>query len=235
MVAFSKSLQLSLSVLASTVIAIPTPSQLESRAVIDSDAVVGFAETVPSGTVGTVYEAYKPFLKVVNGCVPFPAVDASGNTGGGLSPTGSSNGGCSSSTGQVYVRGGQSGSNYAIMYSWYMPKDEPSTGIGHRHDWEGVIVWLSSATATTADNILAVCPSAHGGWDCSTDGYSLSGTSPLIKYESIWPYCWWKQPMIAWESLPTAAQTALENTDFGAANVPFIPAVFTDNLAKATF
>nr|AZU96947.1 necrosis- and ethylene-inducing protein 2 [Botrytis medusae] len=244
MVAFSKSLQLSLSVLASTVIAIPTPSQLESRAVIDSDAVVGFAETVPSGTVGTVYEAYKPFLKVVNGCVPFPAVDASGNTGGGLSPTGSSNGGCSSSTGQVYVRGAQSGSNYAIMYSWYMPKDEPSTGIGHRHDWEGVIVWLSSATATTADNILAVCPSAHGGWDCSTDGYSLSGTSPLIKYESVWPVdhsmgltstVGGQQPMIAWESLPTAAQTALENTDFGDANVPFIPAVFTNNLAKATF
>ncbi|TGO18322.1 hypothetical protein BPAE_0386g00070 [Botrytis paeoniae] len=244
MVAFSKSLQLSLSVLASTVVAIPTPSQLESRAVISSDAVVGFPETVPSGTVGTVYETYQPYLDVVNGCVPFPAVDASGNTGGGLAPTGSSNGGCSSSTGQVYVRGAQSGSYYGIMYSWYMPKDEPSTGIGHRHDWEGVIVWLSSSTATTADNIVAVCPSAHGGWDCSTDGYSLSGTSPLIKYESIWPIdhsmgltstVGGQQPMIAWESLPTAAQTALETTDFGSANVPFIPSVFANNLAAATF
>jgi hypothetical protein len=44
-----------------------------------------------------------------------------------------------------------------------MPKDEPSDGLGHRHDWEGVIVWLSSSTATTAANIVAVCPSAHGG------------------------------------------------------------------------
>ncbi|TGO57779.1 hypothetical protein BOTNAR_0194g00010 [Botryotinia narcissicola] len=244
MVAFSRSLQLSLSVLASTVIAIPTPSQLESRAVIDSDAVVGFPETVPSGTVGTVYETYQPYLKIVNGCVPFPAVDASGNTGGGLAPTGSSNGMCSSSIGQVYVRGAQSGSYYGIMYSWYMPKDEPSTGIGHRHDWEGVIVWLSSSTATTASNIVAVCPSAHGGWDCSTDGYSLSGTSPLIKYESIWPIdhsmgltssVGGQQPMIAWESLPAAAQTALETTDFGAANVPFIPSAFANNLAAATF
>ncbi|THV44542.1 hypothetical protein BGAL_0621g00040 [Botrytis galanthina] len=244
MVAFSRSLQLSLSVLASTVVAIPTPSQLESRAVIDSDAVVGFPETVPSGTVGTVYETYQPYLKIVNGCVPFPAVDASGNTGGGLAPTGSSNGECSSSTGQVYVRGAQSGSYYGIMYSWYMPKDEPSTGIGHRHDWEGVIVWLSSSTATTASNIVAVCPSAHGGWDCSTDDYSLSGTSPLIKYESIWPIdhsmgltstVGGQQPMIAWESLPAAAQTALETTDFGAANVPFIPSAFANNLAAATF
>jgi hypothetical protein len=56
-------------------------SPVERRAVISHDAVVGFAETVPSGTVGNVYEAYQPYLKVVNGCVPFPAVDASGNTG----------------------------------------------------------------------------------------------------------------------------------------------------------
>lgn len=80
MVAFSKCFQLSLSLLASSVVASPTPVQLESRAAIDSDAVVGFPETVPSGTVGTVYEAYQPYLYVVNGCVPFPAVDASGNT-----------------------------------------------------------------------------------------------------------------------------------------------------------
>ncbi|ESZ93425.1 putative necrosis and ethylene inducing peptide 2 precursor [Sclerotinia borealis F-4128] len=244
MVAFSKSFQLSLSLLASTVIASPTPSQLESRAVINSDAVVGFAETVPSGTVGVAYKAYKPHLYVINGCVPFPAVDASGNTGGGLATTGSSNGDCSSSTGQIYVRGAQSGSYYGIMYSWYMPKDEPSAGLGHRHDWEGTIVWLSSSTSTTAANIVAVCPSAHGGWDCSTDGYSLTGTSPLIKYESIWPInhscgltstVGGQQPMIAWESLTTAAQTALETTSFGDGNVPFIPASFANNLAKATF
>lgn len=54
---------------------------LERRAVIAHDAVVGFPETVPSGTAGTLYLKYKPFLKVFNGCVPFPAVDAAGNTG----------------------------------------------------------------------------------------------------------------------------------------------------------
>lgn len=122
----------------------------------------------------------------------------------GLSPTGSPNGGCSSSTGQIYVRGATVGSYYGLMYangqllprspfahmnrySWYMPKDSPSDGLGHRHEWEGVIIWLSSATATTAANVVAVCPSAHGGWECSTTDYTLSGTSPLVKYESIWP------------------------------------------------
>ena len=125
-----------------------------------------------------------------------------------------------------------------------MPKDEPSDGIGHRHDWEGVIVWLSSSTATSSSNILAVCPSAHGGWDCSTSTYTLSGTSPLIDYYSIWPVdhqcgltstVGGTQPLIAWESLSEVAQTALSDTDFGSAIVPFIDANFGNNLAVATF
>ncbi|KAF7596123.1 hypothetical protein BBP40_003385 [Aspergillus hancockii] len=214
------------------------------RASIDHDAVVGFSQTVPSGTTGEVYLAYQPYLKVVNGCVPFPAVDAAGNTNAGLAPSGSSNGDCSSSTGQIYVRGATSGDYYAVMYAWYFPKDEPSTGLGHRHDWEGTIVWLKDSTSTSAENVVAVCPSAHGGWDCSTDGYTLSGTKPLIQYYSVWPVdhqcgltstVGGTQPLIAWESLPSAASTALENTDFGSANVPFKDANFASNLAKAAF
>lgn len=54
---------------------------LEPRAVINHDAVVGFAQAVPSGSLGTALLKFKPWLYVVNGCVPFPAVDAAGNTG----------------------------------------------------------------------------------------------------------------------------------------------------------
>lgn len=64
-------------VVATAVVASP----VEKRAVIAHDAVVSFPETVPSGTLGSVYLAYQPLLKVNNGCVPFPAVDSSGNTG----------------------------------------------------------------------------------------------------------------------------------------------------------
>ncbi|KOC14198.1 NPP1 domain protein [Aspergillus flavus AF70] len=231
-------------ILATTLLGTHSRAAVLPRASIDHDAVVGFDQTVPSGTTGEVYLAYQPDLYVVNGCVPFPAVDAEGNTNAGLEPTGDSSGSCSSSTGQIYVRGGTSGDYYALMYSWYFPKDEPSTGLGHRHDWEGVIVWLSDSTSTSADNIVAVCPSAHGGWDCSTDGYTLDGTTPLIQYYSVWPVnhqcgltttVGGTQPLIAWESLPTAASTALEDTDFGDANVPFKDANFSSNLEKATF
>ncbi|KAK2735430.1 C6 zinc finger domain-containing protein [Colletotrichum kahawae] len=232
---------------------------IQARAVIDHDAVVGFPETVPSGTVGALYLKYKPYLKVVNGCVPFPAVDAAGNTGyalslsfhishrtltshsGGLATSGSSNGGCSSSTGQVYARGGSYNGAYAIMYSYYMPKDSPSSGLGHRHDWENTVVWLSAASDSAS--VLGVAVSAHGEYDTKTSGISWTDTThPRVGYQSIWPVNHQmiftsdqggQQPLIAWESLTDAARTALENTDFGSANVPMKEANFNNNLGKA--
>lgn len=126
----------------------------------------------------------------------------------------------------------------------YFPKDEPISGAGHRHDWEGAIVWLNSATSTSAENVVAVCPSQHGDWVCTTDGFTLTGTSPLIEYESIFPLdhamyttttVGGTQPLIAWESLTSAAQSALQTTDFGSAIVPFKDSTFSGNLAAATF
>ncbi|OJJ45129.1 hypothetical protein ASPZODRAFT_100336 [Penicilliopsis zonata CBS 506.65] len=216
---------------------------LERRTTIASDEIVGFPQTVPDNTTGDVYLAYQPYLYVINGCVPFPAVNAEGETNAGLKPTGAQDGDCSSNTGQIYVRGTEYGDYYALMYAWYFPKDEPSSGLGHRHDWEGAIVWLSDATSTSADNILAICPSAHGKWDCTTD-LSIDGTKPLIDYYSIWPldHCCGTtttvggtQPLIAWECLPEVAQEALDTTDFGDAIVPFIDAHFETDLGLATW
>lgn len=130
------------------------------------------------------------------------------------------------------------------MYAWFMPKDEPSFDLGHEYDWEGVIVWVADSSLTTAANIVAVCPSAHGAWDCTTDGYTLSGTGALIQYESIWPInhsagltttVGGQQPLIAYESLPAVALAALEAYDFGSAIVPFVDATFENNLAACSF
>ena len=75
MAVLSRFLQLSLGLLATV-----TATPIERRGTVASDEIVGFAQTVPSGTVGSVYLAYKPYLYVYNGCVPFPAVDAAGDT-----------------------------------------------------------------------------------------------------------------------------------------------------------
>lgn len=72
-----------LSILAFAFLTLPAITALPGlahRGAIDSDKVVVFNQTVPSGTTGEVYLAYQPDLYVVNGCVPFPAVDKNGNT-----------------------------------------------------------------------------------------------------------------------------------------------------------
>lgn len=60
----------------------PTASSLphSRRAVINHDAVVGFPEAVPSGAKGELYLKHKPYLKVSNDYVPFPAVQENGDT-----------------------------------------------------------------------------------------------------------------------------------------------------------
>ena len=126
------------------------------------------------------------------------------------------------------------------MYGWYMPKDSPSTGLGHRHEWENVVVWLSSNTASAT--LLGVAASQHNGYVTSTTP-SVSGPGgPRIKYESIWPVnhsLWFtntvggQQPLVAWESLTAAARSALQNTDFVDANVSFKDGNFEANLVKA--
>lgn len=258
---------------------------LDRRADIAHDAVVGFAQTVPSTTEGTLMLKYQPYLYVVDGCVPFPAVDEDGNTrypaysslhpqrniltplSAGLAPSGDPSGDCSSSTGQIYARAETYDGSYAIMYSWYFPKDEPSwleslVGVGHRYDWEAAVVWLSDATEDAT--FLGAAASYHGDYVTSTDP-TLSGDHPLIQYYTAYAILdhslgftdtvGGMQPLVAWESLPSVAQTALAEKDWVGklrlagtgvvcygdvwtdeitdANVPFIDANFEANLAEA--
>lgn len=149
----------------------------------------------------------------------------------GLSPTGDSDGDCSSSTGQVYARAETYGDYFSIMYSWYMPKDEPNLlegalGIGHRYDWENVVVVLTSES--TSATLVGMAASYHGdynvcvGSDC--DDY-LDGTNPKIEYYSAYEILdhslgftstvGGTQPLIAWDELPTVAQDALTDKDWG--------------------
>lgn len=167
----------------------------------------------------------------------------------GLSPTGSSDGDCASSTGQLYARAATYGGYYAIMYSWYMPKDEPSEleswfSVGHRHDWENAVVVLSGyATDAT---LVGMAASYHGdynvclGSDC--DDY-LDGTNPLIKYYSAYDLLdhslgftttvGGTQPLIAWDEMPTVAQDALADKDWGDAIVSFLDSDFESYLEEA--
>lgn len=217
-------------------------------AVIDHDTVVPFAQPTPTTIEQIAAVKFKPTLYIDNGCHPYPAVDEDGNTSGGLAPTGATDGGCTGSAlgSQIYGRVVEYEGVWALMYSWYMPKDEPSPGIGHRHDWENAVIWVDDITSDSA-KIVAISASEHSGYATyyppSTDYYS--GSTAKIKYESVIFFldhalyatstAGETQDLIMWDQLTTAAQTALEDTDFGDANVPFKEANFATKVAAAYY
>lgn len=162
---------------------------------------------------------------------------------GGLKNSGAMNGGCTSSDGQVYSRSRDYSGMLAIMYSWYMPKDQNVDGpgnLGHRHDWENVIVWLSGR-----DNpqVKGISYSGHGGYTVvqgKRDG-TWSGDRPRVAYYAEFPLNHslgqsstqgGEQALISWNALTQAARDTLNTYDFGKANVPFKDANFGSNLEK---
>lgn len=209
-------------------------------AVIPHDQVRGFADST-SG----YFKTFQPYLKVFSGCVPFPAVDAAGNVSGGLEASGAMDGHCSSSPGQVYVNQGQYRGECAVMYSWYFPKDQNVDGPGnkgHRHDWENIVVWLSSCAPNARVN--AVSYSDHATY-IKQARPQMDGTHPLVAYQQN-PFPLdhslvntstrgGMQPAVSWAGMTNAARNTLENYDFGKANVPFNSKNFFNNLAKAYY
>ncbi|KAF1320298.1 Necrosis inducing protein npp1, partial [Globisporangium splendens] len=214
---------------------------------IGHDQVVPFAEPVPSSVSEKAAIKFKPQIRISNGCRPYPAVDAAGNTSGGLKPVGSQDAGCKGSGKgtQVYGRSAWYKNKWAIMYSWYFPKDSPITGLGHRHDWEHVVVWIDNPAAANP-KILAVTPSAHSGYQkyAPPKSGTVDGTSAKVDYSSTvvinhaldsTTSAGEKQPLIMWEQMTPAARTALENANFGDANVPMKDGNFMNKLAKAYY
>lgn len=103
---------------------------------------------------------------------------------------------------------------------------EGALGIGHRYDWENAIVVLSEDSSDAT--LVGLAASYHGdyvacsGSDC--DDY-LDGSSPLIRYYTAYDILdhslgftstvGGTQPLIGWDELPTVAQEALTDKDWG--------------------
>ncbi|KAJ4147083.1 hypothetical protein LMH87_001631 [Akanthomyces muscarius] len=87
--------------------------------------------------------------------------------------------------GQVYARGTVKDDKFGIMYSWYFPKDVTSPGVGHRHDWENIVLWFDGESQD--HKYLCIAISAHGGYKKYTAGdkaMSWDGDRPLTAYEN---------------------------------------------------
>lgn len=150
-------------------------------------------------------------------------------------------GGCrDQSRGQTYARLGVNNGQTAIMYSWYWPKDQTVDGVStgaHRHDWENVVIWLDA----TNSSIAGGAASGHGDYK-KTTGELPGVATPQVEYFTSFPTNHELQftstvgavlAVSDWDAMPQAARDALQNTDFGSANVPFKDGNFESNLEKA--
>lgn len=135
-----------------------------------------------TSTLGGVYDAYRwyqPAIKVLNGCVPFPAVGEY-TASRGLKIGGKRNGQCESSPGQVYARHKNFPEKavHGIMYAYYFPKDQvfAGGGPGHRHDWEEVVVWVNWDWTSP----MGASMSGHG--DYTTGSIDWNGSHYSVLY-----------------------------------------------------
>ena len=174
------------------------------------------------------HNQYAPKLHTEHGCKPFAAVDNNGNYNAGLKDSGGHNSKCSSSsTGQAYARSKCKDGFCGYMYVYYMPKDNgvPFPSLGHRHDFEEVVVWTKNG------NIIGAAFSAHGDYRYHTnphmsDGrvnvaYDIDGvTHSMAKIKdsdknkgTVWP-------VATWNKMPSKAKQAFNDTS------NFSPSVF---------
>ena len=177
-------------------------------------------------------ERFLPRLSVNGACKPYTAVDKDGNYNAGLQDSGSENGNCTASNkAQVYTRTKQVNANtHGIMYAYYFPKDNglifPS--IGHRHDWEHVVVFVSNLNQSN-ERLVGAAYSAHGDVS-STTSPNKSGNQIYVNYDYHGSVTHSFQEgtsgsnsghvLVSWGNLPTAAKNTLNNQSFGSAVVP---------------
>ncbi|KAI6360717.1 hypothetical protein MCOR25_006667 [Pyricularia grisea] len=214
---------------------------LDRRAIVNHDSLSPLAQTVQAGAIGDAIARFSPKIRIASGCEPYTAVDANGNISGGLKPGGKPKSNCGDPyRGQTYSRAGTVQGKFCIMYSWYMPKDQPrdDTIGAHRHDWENVVICTDSSMNTITNGAA----SGHGKYK-KTTSVPLDGTNVLVEYFTNFPTNHelqftsdtrgYTKPIMDWDAMPQAMRDALNNADFGAATVPFKDSTFMDNLNGA--
>ncbi|WP_406443726.1 NPP1 family protein [Streptomyces sp. NBC_01613] len=184
-------------------------------------------------------------------CYPAAAIDPSGNLNGGLKPTGAITGECRSGHlghANTYSRAKCNNGWCGIIYASYFEKDEASPGIGHRHDWECMVVWVKEGASTPS----YVSASAHGGFSTKAvadvpmsgqrveavyhkDGasthafrFAKSGETPENDTGA-----WHQENLVTWENLASNLRSVLNSSDWGSANFPLQDSKFADHLSKA--
>ncbi|ETP45350.1 hypothetical protein F442_08230 [Phytophthora nicotianae P10297] len=234
-----------------------------TNATIDHDKVLPFPQPEPVTISEKAAITFQPQLYIPEGvCVSYPAVNAAGETIGGLKGSNGNDACMYAPLGsQVYGRARWFKDLWAIMYAWYFPKDFWAAFPTHRHDWKSVVVWIDnpdlempkivgvsmSESDTKYNKRLKLFASDFAGFQTMgrrryrTYIYG-SNTSLRFQYgttlgHSYLTFSRWDgdyQGLIMWEQLTDEARAALnDGNNFEKAEVPFSDEHYEDHLDEA--
>lgn len=168
-------------------------------------------------------EKFKPFIKNDGQCVPFAAVDAQGQIGHGLRPTGFFEGsGCDHSEGQLYSRVGSAGGVPAIMFATYYPKEQWGWRSGQRHLWIHFILWFKDTLLDGYPRAISLSEDAYTYDTSFNKPYApLTTRVSIRKQGKSFKLDWGGDalgqdlPLIDWDSMPIDAREALNTFSWG--------------------
>ena len=191
-----------------------------------------------------------------DGCLPVAAIDSSGKLNGGLDDSGAVTGQCRSGhlgNANTYSRAKCNNGWCAISYALYFEKDmscDNCTPTSHRHDWEGVVVWVPENQSTPG----YVSVSRHGQYETRAWGSvpAKTGVRPRIVYHKdgasthvmrfadaderpeAWPDGGWDEPaLLSWENLAPSLRDTLNGSSWGDANFPLQDSRWPTELSRA--
>lgn len=190
-------------------------------------------------------------------CFPAAAIDSSGRLNGGLDDSGPITGQCRSGhlgKANTYSRATCNNGWCAIAYSLYFEKDMSCAGCtstSHRHDWEGVVVWVPQGAATPA----YISVSGHGDYETTAwnsiseksgvrvkvvyhKGGGVNTHSMRLAKSGERPEAWgdggWDEPaLVGWDRLDGGLRNTLNNSSWGSANFPLKDGRFGTELSRA--
>ncbi|MFJ5234451.1 NPP1 family protein [Kitasatospora sp. NPDC088391] len=175
-----------------------------------------------------------------DGCYATAAIGLDGTLNPGLKLGGDVNGHCHDyaqlADSNTYSRAKCNNGWCAVVYASYFEKDQATLGpaaIGHRHDWEHVVVWIKD------DTVQYVSVSQHSGYQVAArSAIRFDGTHPKIVYHkdgvSTHDFrfantndeppenatgAWFSPRLVGWDGYPAGYRDKLLAADFGAATI----------------
>ncbi|GAB3940797.1 NPP1 family protein [Kribbella albertanoniae] len=201
--------------------------------------------------------SYQPYFDYdTDGCLPVAAIDNSGKLNGGLDDSGPVTGQCRSNhlgKANTYARSKCNNGWCAIIYALYFEKDMSCAGCtptSHRHDWEGVVMWVPQDMSTPG----FVSVSRHGqyetrSWNNVPNKSGLrvravyhkdGGSTHIMRFAGAgeqaeaWGNGGWDEPaLLSWTNLRTDLRDKLNSASWGEANFPLKDDRFPTELSRA--